>query len=346
MISKYPFVLLALLICNPGAAQIEIVETSVGDNGHRSVFCGLYSFMSAATALDCDVDSGAVFTGNYMSSSKGSSAGDLERLAHDAGLHGKAIHNINFAALGSIRSPVILQLWNDGSVDLESYHWVTYLGKDDEGIHVYDSALGETVIGDMEIFHSWTGNGVVISKEQTNVKFIEFMSMLFGFLWITPAVAFACLVLWVKPENKYGSVLLKSILCCSFVVAWSALIWKTDSFRATLGERLEASTCWRSIGGDCEYTRDVVNTDILIDCRTPRAYQFSHIDDAINIPPAISFRDLKRTAKDFSPYASIVIYCQNAECGWACGMSKRLECLNLQSKVLVGGYDRYALEQQ
>ncbi len=61
------FILIALLLGNPCSAQIEVVPGPVSDLGHGSVFCGLYSFVSAATALDCEVDLERVFAGSYPS---------------------------------------------------------------------------------------------------------------------------------------------------------------------------------------------------------------------------------------------------------------------------------------
>ena len=243
-------ILIAILLGNPCSAQVEVVSRPVGDLGHSSIFCGLYSFVSAATALDCEVDLERVFTGSYVSGAVGSSADDLKNLARDFGLYAESVHSIDIASLGSFRSPVILQLWNDGASDQESYHWVTYLGQDDRGLHVYDSTLGKTVIGDDEIFHSWTGNGVLISKAPVSSGKIEIVSRLVSFLWVSPAVIFACVIgLYYRSARSQGNVLLRSLACYVFVLAWGVFVISSDSFRSNLAQRLKASVCWRSSEG-------------------------------------------------------------------------------------------------
>ena len=47
--------------------KIDVFYRPVSDLGYGSVYCGLYSFVSAATALECDVDCAGVFTGGRES---------------------------------------------------------------------------------------------------------------------------------------------------------------------------------------------------------------------------------------------------------------------------------------
>ena len=332
-------------------SELDVAYRSVADMGHGSVYCGLYSFIAAANAVDLDVDCAQVFTGSYISNPSGSNSEDLIRLATDFKLVGSLVHDIDREALRSIEDPVILQLWNENSTGEDNYHWVTYLGTRIDGLHIYDSSIGELVMSDSELARSWTGNGVVISRNRIGCTLIQAGSRIRSFLWAVPPFIFACVVVFVsKFAGKWSLIsepgmIAHMVAIVAFIISWSCVAACIDRDRLKMDDWIRSSACWRSSDVSCGFVRDIPLATVIVDCRTPFDYSQGHICGAVNIPISTSYRELVRICREYDTSQGVLVYCQRAECGWAELMCGRMACLGVKAEALVGGYDRVRQEK-
>lgn len=62
---------------------------------------------------------------------------------------------------------------------------------------------------------------------------------------------------------------------------------------------------------------------IIIDTREPNEYQMSHVDGAVNIPPAEFMQGVPTTLRDVAKDTQIVLYCRTGQRSNTCSMILR-----------------------
>jgi len=79
---------------------------------------------------------------------------------------------------------------------------------------------------------------------------------------------------------------------------------------------------------------------VLIDARTPRAYEEGHLPGAINIPHAT----IDEAAVAALPKGSLVAYCWGPACNGAVKACRRLAELGRPAKEMLGGFEYWERE--
>lgn len=62
---------------------------------------------------------------------------------------------------------------------------------------------------------------------------------------------------------------------------------------------------------------------IIIDTREPNEYQMSHVDGAVNIPPAEFMQGVPAALRDVAKDTQIVLYCRTGQRSNTCSMILR-----------------------
>ena len=73
---------------------------------------------------------------------------------------------------------------------------------------------------------------------------------------------------------------------------------------------------------------------VLLDVRSPEAYQQGHVPGAVNLPHR---RIVERTLSDFPKDALFVVYCDGPHCNGADKAALRLGELGRRVKIMIGG---------
>ena len=118
-------------------------------NGHAAEaqspagkYCGLYAIYAAARLEGMRLDFRKLLDAKYIGSANGSSLAELERAAHDVGLHTATFARLNASDLAHTQVPLLLHAKTEvraGSYD----HWVLFVRADGDGnVHVVDGELG------------------------------------------------------------------------------------------------------------------------------------------------------------------------------------------------------------
>jgi rhodanese-related sulfurtransferase len=84
-------------------------------------------------------------------------------------------------------------------------------------------------------------------------------------------------------------------------------------------------------------------TRIIIDARTEIAYQYSHIPKAINIPNLKEDIDISKLEKMINSEMTLVVYCDNSNCGLARSLAVKLKRYFNQNRIyyLNGGFEKW-----
>lgn len=69
-----------------------------------------------------------------------------------------------------------------------------------------------------------------------------------------------------------------------------------------------------------------------------------HLPNAISLPVSAGFVDWRRFASSVPDNTVVVVYCQSAHCPWAETAQHRFRLFGVQSKILVGGFERFVTE--
>lgn len=327
------FVLLAALI-NPthGVAeeQLVVVENeSMAANASGT--CGIYALIAAADALGTDVDINKLLVPKFAGSLLGSSVHELQAAAESVGLQANHYAGLSWVSLQALDSPCLLLL---DDVAGGGPHWVTYLGKEQGLVRVFDQAHADRVVampvGDL--VSNWTGVGLSISIHNSG-----FAGSSVG---LVPALRFVLLIgiglvlgrisVLIGRDSRIRCVccFLGSILVLAGTIAAtdeSQAVWNqhlASWFSASLSQEndqipvigfQEFETIY--LGGDGAY---------MIDARPYDAFRQGSLKGSLNVPVNAASFEFFNAINGMDRGKKCVVFCASSECTWASVVANRL----------------------
>ncbi len=347
-----------LLYCHL-VTETHVIKKPGIPNNH----CGLHALIAVAAALDKDVSIEQLLDGNqYLSSVKGSSTNDLLRAIDAVGLSGKTISGLNARDLIATTCPLIIPMENDPNSRVQ--HWIAILGVENNQIAIFDSILGEYLRSPDEINFLWTGNAIIVGKQDSEVNSCATrlkMSAIFrrAFMISLPLLAIVAVNAILTRKGTRNRSLRHRLVSIGLapVVAWTLvtayLISGVDA--RTCNAFLSTRTCWdtnETSDSDSERQKRVsVNgiefeRTLIIDVRTPISFKAGHLPTATNVPINSGMSCWAKLVEDSKNFDSVVVYCQSNQCEWADEAQKRLRCLGISSSVIDGGYRAYVITKE
>ena len=328
----------------------EVIARPMSDYGMSDAYCGQYSIVAAANALEIDVELKKVFDSSLMKSELGTSSSEVVKIAELNGMITTRLHFFDVGSLSLFPGPVMLQMRDVYKPSV--LHWVTFLGVEDNKAVISDPPQSTISLEYDDLRLAWNGVAIGLTKQGelspsiwlTNWGYFRCCIYLLGwvtiFLMISVTVKKFCLVVNSKPGRfaiESGGIL--------FGVILASLAADQIAGLGNVENQLAAISCLQNSTAKISPspTQELVG-DIIFDCRVPAAYQRGHVPGAISLPITTSYGELRKISRDLKD-KNIVFYCQSANCQWAAIMQAKLECLGVSSKTYLGGYERFEREQ-
>ena len=329
----------------PPVVQYPVIRTTEPNN-----HCGLYSLLAAANSVGHTISVGELISGEYISSPRGSTVLDLQRASEHFDLPTTTLYGLGVEGLRQSAFPLLLQL-TSGDQEEGTYHWVTFLGDAAGRAVIYDTAKGLKRMAYSELMIRWDGTGILVGPARAGVE-VATVSQLARLNYCWPPFLLVLFIALCKRVFSSGtpysrleqSPLARAAVVATFVLIWVSLDLATDKSHPVRNLDLIRTMSCRLASSDAipSMTTPTIPTDaIVVDVRLPLAYAYDHIDGAINVPVDSDLGELNDFLRSVDATRIIVVYCQNARCGWAAKMSARFQCLGRDSRVLTGGIDGY-----
>jgi rhodanese-related sulfurtransferase len=316
--------------------------------------CGIYSVIAAAKVLNHHFDEASLMGKDYVPSANGSSAGDLCRAATQIGLIAIPYQLISCSFLRASDSPVLLNLKTERRENC-SGHWVAFLGEDPSGRPlIFDILMRpNTQTWDYgELLMLMSGDGVLIrEKPHSPLESIVFrFSVWWHYFPIGILVALAWLIRDRMPKRFLGqSCLVLLISFCLMLIAQietGASLIRNLSATSWIESKYVNSSVFPRVSFEQLESWRKQSKVIVVDARSPEAFDYGHIPDAVNLDIHLRASVLANNVKTWSKDNMLIVYCNNADCGWARIMASRLHANGFANvRIFDQGLEGYIREQ-
>lgn len=337
-------------------SNLEVLLQDLRSHGYSSTDCGLYALIAVSNSIGTPVSYTELFSPERTHEFKdrtGISAENLIRLANQNGIFAKELSGLSVQDLAFASNPVLILL---DSGKGSNKHWITVFGvsSDSSRAMIYDSLDSEQDRSLSDLALTWEGKAVLVGKSAEDVNACSVRLQVASACRTSMILALPILILiainvFVVPFAVVQLRIARNTAELSSIVIAVALLacgFGLSQGIASIGQKLVSRNCWDAVqlpDEEVQYIRDVTPSKSydLVDCRLPIDFLFGHIPGAKNVPVNCSLSEWNRLSQTFDKENDIILYCQNANCGWAALMQKRLKCMGRTSAVLSGGYERY-----
>lgn len=285
-------------------------------------YCGVYSLYGAAVALDVDVDMAELISARYISSTQGSSSGDLQLAANDIGLRSTPLFGLGRYTLRHANEPLILHVSPRGT-EGTYVHWLLFLGIENDKAIVYDGPGGIVQCSLEQVLARWDGNAIAISK--ASAPRTGYLSAEIGSF----SLHLVCIVFAIAGSHRYllpsvvkvlpgcaAESLLIGLLSVGFAFANYAVNETGRDGRNARASIDSASGLKVFDHVGAIQLMNLIGNDkvVLIDCRLKRDFIAGSIPSSLNLPIDAGMGEFKRFTDSISKTKRIVLFCQSEGC--------------------------------
>lgn len=320
------------------AAQGESIGPSFSDSRTPTSYCGIYCVHAIATSFDRSSTPESIIQEKYLSGRFGSTIRNLEQLASDIGLKSMSKQNLSLLDLQRANCPAILHVRTPGSVEFS--HWILYLGLENNGdIRVYDPPRHTGTLSEAELLSIWDGAAIFVSDDQNHLPRFFFPF----FILIAVCVSFAgfCITnrLSVHPKLQILIVTMTSV-AITHICFPSGFLWNSLPQRLLFAAHQHTSHTRFSYEDIKELQKQ--GAIQFVDARLEDAFDEYRLPDAKNLPINSGILAVKKFPEKLDHGKTIIVYCQNKQCGWAHKIADFLEMTTLNPiGVFPGGVEEW-----
>ena len=162
-------------------SDYDLTGSNCGDT------CGIYAMGAAIASQGIEFDLERFLDSEYVIRERGSTTSQLAKIADSYGIRVVVFKNLNVNALVSTQGPVVLNLRGGQFADMETGHWVTFLGmSESRGFTIFDSQFPEklAVMTREELDTVWNGDGILLlspGQSRIGVFLSAFLNTVFPF---------------------------------------------------------------------------------------------------------------------------------------------------------------------
>jgi rhodanese-related sulfurtransferase len=285
-------------------------------------YCGVYSIVAAAAALDVDVEISSLWTSEVVSEKTGSSAANLMDGLKSIGLQGTCHAGLSLFDLFDSQNPLILHYRSVTASGGNFDHWVTMLGVNNNGkFLVYDPPFPATDTDLSMLLANWDGFAIEVHRpEKPLFKPFRGTLIMLG-LFEVVALGLAVAKQFIPQKLPIGFQLVMT----AAALGGSALLiqnltnigMKRDSIPVAVVQDRYFGTDFDDI--ELNELKNLMSRSgvLLIDSRTRSSFAHGSIPGAINLAVNSSLPDREKILSPFPRDAEIVVFCQSDLCGYA-----------------------------
>jgi rhodanese-related sulfurtransferase len=275
----------------------------------------------------------------FVGSQEGSTVRELVRAIEEHGGHALAIDNLSADALRAAAHPMILHVRRPGHQTTYS-HWVLFLGVEDGQARLLDPPEEMETIPLAELLALWDGTAILVAPGPPSLLSLRVASWTWFVASLLGCAALLVLARQIGSASRLSPRVFPYLALPSLVVVaamLSHLLWPEGFFRnrgaiAQVAGRYFEPPLTRL---DFTQTRQMMKEGaILLDARTPDAFQYDHLPDALNWPISASLSERNRLFARLPAERPVIVYCQSSGCTWAATVASDL-ILRGHSKVYV-----------
>ena len=328
----------------PAEPKVDAALRRDGASSPRS-YCGVYCVLAAAKSLRTDLSAADFIRPRFISSPRGSTRDDLLAAIDFAGFSALETVNCPIERLGTGSGPVIVHTRSVGPSS-KFEHWMLVYGRTASGkLKIYDPPNYTTELSIAEFLSIWDGYAIEVRAREDSQLFFSWrpaMSwQLASVVLLTLAVSFLLARSFVRFRWMVPAILAVCVVLVTQLTPQS-FIRNPESLNYVLNlfDSQEISTV------PVEEVLQLENK-LFVDARTSLHYRAGHIEGAVSLPIDASLLQIKQFARSVDPRCTCVVYCNNANCGWAAIVGEQLVRDGVKNvKILEGGLIRWNQDQE
>lgn len=326
-----------LLIACPQVALADKATESLREA--PSHYCGLFCIYAVAQQRNIDIEFESLIDPALLTGRFGSSIEDIHRGFARCGVQSHSKAGLSLEHLEAATRPVLLHVASP-MAGRTYRHWVLYLGRDDSGRYrIYDPPRDSGTLSGDELLSVW--DGVAVLTEPPSVG----SSAPPTFLLVTGL--FVSVLGWGL-RRKVGTIGVVTGL--TLLVTMSlGFIPKSGILNSPVGVGSVQARFFPREFPVIDHRTMKERTGlghILVDARPRKAFEYSHIPGAINLPVNSGILALSESARTLAG-GPVILYCQSDGCEWADLVAQQLDGRGVKDiQIYRGGMNDWLARQR
>lgn len=340
--------MILLLLLSAAVGEVPAnspVENSDAAFVSAAPYCGVYCLYASLCSIGVEVPFEQLLKKQYIGSKRGSSASDLLRAAAECNVHGRFFTDLNLNTVAKIESPVLLHVRRPG-FGATFDHWILLLGFQNGAAFILDPPYTPTLVSAADLLAMWNGVGIVISEEPPAKPILGVADIAERVLLCAVLLLALCLARLITPSRfRWSAVSLFAVMALIAILA--NCCYPTGVFRNIGAMRFVASR-HRLLNVPTITTSEARHllgqpNVFFVDARSPSAFQYGHMPNAVNLPIDASFVRRRAAMAMVAGASHIVVYCQSKSCAWSRAVGSDLilqGCANVL--IYEGGWNEWS----
>ncbi len=307
-------------------SSITVLKSSSGP------YCGLYCLYTIVRLANRKINFVELFEKEYVSSHKGSSMAQLEKVAEKYGLYSLPASKLTSVELSRVEYPIVLHV--KSRMENQQYdHYELFLGTKDSKAILFDPPNPVRLVPFSELAPRWDGNGLIVSAEPIDFASVIAPARRRFIVYSMVVIAIILALHWTKrlvPKKLLDSRIklmgLSIAQAGAFAVAALiiGMLYHFTNDEGLLANASATDAIQQAHAGNFipKITERKVhkllgNHTVFIDARLARDYKSGHLKGAISVPVNSSDEERQKATADIDKDAHVVLYCQSAGCKYA-----------------------------
>lgn len=319
-----------------GKQDIDPLMDPVKCSALEDAFCGLYCIYAAGQLTHKEFAFPSLLRPEYIGSHKGSSIAELKRAAQDHSLFAAAFENASVSDLESNSNPIVLYVKSKPS-DPNPNHFVLFLEAKPDGAMIFEPPSENSLpnirkIPYFELASIWNGKGLLLSTEsiaESNLLVSARRRAFFiviGILVVMGIIKFIA-VKWqararLRPTRQLMIRSVGQTVALIVIAASISFVFHVNAKGGFFSDPDSATFISGTISRpsieklSVEELRGTLasGSAVLIDARSPEAFELEHIPGAINLPLGLSKSHRDAKLREFPLDTLLVTYCDPNGC--------------------------------
>ncbi len=312
----------------PRADSDPVCETKFGET------CGAYTMYAALQLIGKqDASLYDLISPSYISTAKGSTAGDLIGMAEHYDVPAVGFTGWRSAQLGAQEYPAILEVRRNTS-SRDYNHWVMVYPTGSDSYLLIDPPFEPRTVSGREIASRWRGRGVLVGGGEAEggisslggivtgpgvILVLLIVLALSGYKWTTAGIAGG----HVSFVRRPGMMAVGQAGAIVVLVSLLAVVYHmTDDFGllrnrdAALAIQTANAAVFMDRVDYAGLSEEIKRGAIVIDARQPADYAINHVSGAISLSVSLGDEERRSITELWSKDARIVVYCQSVGCDY------------------------------
>ena len=292
-------------------------------------FCGISCVYAAFRLHGRQVSFDSLLDARYVTSQQGSRVRDLLRAIEEHGGHALAIDNLSADALRAAEHPMILHVRRPGHQTTYS-HWVLFLGVEDGQARLLDPPEELETIPLAELLALWDGTAILVTREPPSLLSLRIASWSWFVASLLGCAALLVLARQIGSASRLSPRVFPYLALPALVLlaaVLSHLLWPEGFFRNRGAIAQVAGRYFEPRLTQLDYTQTrqmVKEGAVLLDARTPDAFEYDRLPNALNWPITASLSERNRLFARLPADRPVIVYCQSSGCTWAATVASDL----------------------